>query len=221
MRRVNWTPSIVPNGNDQTVYLVADDFGKPGVLGSRPIMRPSIQKPSSRTCSPASTATRSGSSLSTPSNAGPKTFPTSRARTAPALRSPDARHLLLPSGVYRPLRQSASRHPASTSDALGLTMAFQRRKPAASGVKALFPGFIEPSLATSIEKVPSGQRWLHEIKFDGYRVQVHLANEAVKVYTRRGNEWTKRFKKTPTTPGTSRPDPRSSTARSWSRQPMA
>jgi hypothetical protein len=30
MRKSNWTPSIVPNGNDQTVYLVADDFGKPG-----------------------------------------------------------------------------------------------------------------------------------------------------------------------------------------------
>ena len=53
-------------------------------------------------------------------------------------------------------------------------MAFQRKKPAAIGVKALMPGFIEPALATSIEKVPSGARWLHEIKFDGYRVQVHL-----------------------------------------------
>ena len=30
MRKSNWTPSIVPNGNDQTVYLVADDFGKHG-----------------------------------------------------------------------------------------------------------------------------------------------------------------------------------------------
>ena len=30
MRRANWTPSIVPNGNDETVYLVADDFGKIG-----------------------------------------------------------------------------------------------------------------------------------------------------------------------------------------------
>jgi bifunctional non-homologous end joining protein LigD len=36
-------------------------------------------------------------------------------------------------------------------------MAFQRRKPAAIGVKAPFPGFIEPALATSIEKVPSGE----------------------------------------------------------------
>ena len=74
-------------------------------------------------------------------------------------------------------------------------MAFQRRKPAAIGVKAPFPGFIEPALATSIEKVPSGERWIHEIKFDGYRVQVHLANEAVKIFTRRGHDWTHRFKK--------------------------
>ncbi|TFV36949.1 non-homologous end-joining DNA ligase [Bradyrhizobium niftali] len=74
-------------------------------------------------------------------------------------------------------------------------MAFQRRKPAAIGVKAPFPGFIEPALATAVEKVPSGARWIHEIKFDGYRVQVHLANEEVKVFTRRGHDWTNRFKK--------------------------
>jgi bifunctional non-homologous end joining protein LigD len=43
--------------------------------------------------------------------------------------------------------------------------------------------------------VPKGERWIHEIKFDGYRVQLHLAQEAVTVYTRRGNDWTKRFKK--------------------------
>ncbi|MFB6417754.1 non-homologous end-joining DNA ligase [Bradyrhizobium tunisiense] len=74
-------------------------------------------------------------------------------------------------------------------------MAFQRKKPAAIGVKAPFPGFIEPALATSIEKVPSGERWIHEIKFDGYRVQVHLANETAKIFTRRGHNWTHRFKK--------------------------
>ena len=74
-------------------------------------------------------------------------------------------------------------------------MAFQRRKPAAIGVRAPYPGFIEPALATSIDKVPKGARWIHEIKFDGYRVQLHLANETVRVFTRRGNDWTKRFKK--------------------------
>jgi bifunctional non-homologous end joining protein LigD len=74
-------------------------------------------------------------------------------------------------------------------------VAFQRKKAAAIGVKAPFPGFVAPALATSTDKVPSGGRWLHEIKFDGYRVQVHLVNEAIKIYTRRGHDWTKRFRK--------------------------
>jgi bifunctional non-homologous end joining protein LigD len=74
-------------------------------------------------------------------------------------------------------------------------VAFQRRKTEAIGVKAPLPGFVQPALATSIGKVPSGDRWIHEIKFDGYRVQVHVANEAVQIFTRRGHDWTHRFKK--------------------------
>jgi bifunctional non-homologous end joining protein LigD len=74
-------------------------------------------------------------------------------------------------------------------------MAFQRKKPAAIGVKAPYPGFIEPELASSVEKVPDGERWIHEVKFDGYRVQLHVVNEGVKVFTRRGNDWTKRLRK--------------------------
>jgi bifunctional non-homologous end joining protein LigD len=73
-------------------------------------------------------------------------------------------------------------------------MAFQRKKPVAIGNKAPMPDFIEPALATSIDKVPSGERWVHEIKFDGYRVQLHISNGAVKIFTRRGNDWTKRFR---------------------------
>jgi bifunctional non-homologous end joining protein LigD len=67
--------------------------------------------------------------------------------------------------------------------------------PPAGVIKANYPGFVQPTLASSTERVPSGARWVHEIKFDGYRVQVHLANEAVKVFTRRGHDWTHRFKK--------------------------
>jgi bifunctional non-homologous end joining protein LigD len=74
-------------------------------------------------------------------------------------------------------------------------MAFQRKKPAAIGIKAKYPGFIEPALATSVDKVPAGERWVHEIKFDGYRVQVHIVNDSVRVFTRRGLDWTNRFKK--------------------------
>lgn len=74
-------------------------------------------------------------------------------------------------------------------------MAFQRRKQPAIGTKAPYPGFIPPALATKVERVPSGERWLHEIKFDGYRVQLHIINDDIKVFTRRGNDWTKRFRK--------------------------
>jgi bifunctional non-homologous end joining protein LigD len=74
-------------------------------------------------------------------------------------------------------------------------VAFQGKKPAAIGFKAPYPGFIEPALATKIERVPSGERWLHEIKFDGYRVQLHVHNDSIKVFTRHGNDWTKRFRK--------------------------
>jgi bifunctional non-homologous end joining protein LigD len=74
-------------------------------------------------------------------------------------------------------------------------MAFHRTKPAAIGTKAPFPGFIAPALASKIDKVPSGDRWLHEIKFDGYRVQLRIANDDIKVFTRRGYDWTNRFRK--------------------------
>src|SRR6266849_10551972 len=74
-------------------------------------------------------------------------------------------------------------------------MPYARAKPLAGCIMANYPGFIEPSLATSIDKVPAGERWIHEIKFDGYRVQVHLRDAAVKVFTRRGNDWTNRFRK--------------------------
>jgi bifunctional non-homologous end joining protein LigD len=73
-------------------------------------------------------------------------------------------------------------------------MPYPRTKPII-GVKSPFPGFISPALATKIGKVQSGDRWLHEIKFDGYRVQLHIVNDDIKVFTRRGNDWTKRFRK--------------------------
>jgi bifunctional non-homologous end joining protein LigD len=74
-------------------------------------------------------------------------------------------------------------------------MPYPRPKPPAGGIKAIYPGFIAPALATSITKAPSGERWIHEIKFDGYRVQLHIANEIVRIFTRNGQDWTNRFAK--------------------------
>jgi bifunctional non-homologous end joining protein LigD len=55
------------------------------------------------------------------------------------------------------------------------------------------PGFIKPQLATLKSRTPKGEQWLHEIKYDGYRIQVHLNRGRKKVYTRNGLDWTKRF----------------------------
>ncbi|WP_424629624.1 non-homologous end-joining DNA ligase [Bradyrhizobium sp. SYSU BS000235] len=63
------------------------------------------------------------------------------------------------------------------------------------GKKAVFPGFVKPALAEQLSRPPKGEGWIHEVKFDGYRVQIHIANDAVKVFTRRGHDWTSRLKK--------------------------
>ena len=55
------------------------------------------------------------------------------------------------------------------------------------------PGFIAPCLPTDAHRVPVGPLWLHEIKHDGYRLLVRKAGDMVRIYTRRGADWTDRF----------------------------
>jgi bifunctional non-homologous end joining protein LigD len=56
------------------------------------------------------------------------------------------------------------------------------------------PGFIEPCDPTLRDTAPSGTEWLHEIKSDGYRAQVHIQHGNTKVYSRNGYDWTQQFK---------------------------
>lgn len=61
--------------------------------------------------------------------------------------------------------------------------------------KGPLPDFVEPSLATLVSSAPAGARWLHEIKFDGYRLQARIEAGRVKLLTRSGLDWTKKFGK--------------------------
>jgi bifunctional non-homologous end joining protein LigD len=64
-------------------------------------------------------------------------------------------------------------------------MAFQRNKPAAIGIKAPFPGFIEPALASSIEKVPNGDRWIvsrHAVRSGRWAYRIVAMLEAVTAF---------------------------------------
>jgi bifunctional non-homologous end joining protein LigD len=54
-------------------------------------------------------------------------------------------------------------------------------------------GFIEPCIPTVANKVPSGPGWIHEIKHDGYRLQVRKNGDRVRLFTRRGFDWTERY----------------------------
>jgi len=55
------------------------------------------------------------------------------------------------------------------------------------------PACIKPQLAKLIEKAPDGPDWLHEIKFDGYRMHARLDAGRAQILTRRGNDWTAKY----------------------------
>lgn len=59
--------------------------------------------------------------------------------------------------------------------------------------RAAFPENIEPQLATPIDKLPTGDQWMHEIKFDGYRILAFWNDGKVVLRTRNQNDWTMRF----------------------------
>jgi len=58
---------------------------------------------------------------------------------------------------------------------------------------APLPDFVPPSLATLRTVAPSGPGWVHEIKFDGYRIQVRLDHGKVRLLTRKGLDWARKF----------------------------
>jgi bifunctional non-homologous end joining protein LigD len=59
--------------------------------------------------------------------------------------------------------------------------------------RALPAGFIAPCLPTSAQCPPSGPLWLHEIKHDGFRVIARKEGNRLRLYSRPGNDLTKRF----------------------------
>jgi bifunctional non-homologous end joining protein LigD len=60
--------------------------------------------------------------------------------------------------------------------------------------EAPLPDFVPPSLATLCTAAPSGPGFVHEIKFDGYRIQARLDHGKVRLLTRKGLDWTRKFR---------------------------
>ena len=64
-----------------------------------------------------------------------------------------------------------------------------RRRPEATAL----PGWIKPQLTKLVDQAPDGPDWLHEIKFDGYRMHARLDCSAVRLLTRTGLDWTHKY----------------------------
>jgi bifunctional non-homologous end joining protein LigD len=56
------------------------------------------------------------------------------------------------------------------------------------------PAFQEPQLATLVDDVPPGDSWIHEIKYDGYRLELAVGDGVATAWTRNGKDWSDKFK---------------------------
>ena len=77
--------------------------------------------------------------------------------------------------------------------AMTLSSVEARRRAAPVKTAKTMPGFVEPQLTRLLDKPPSGPAWVHEVKFDGYRMQLRVAGGRAVLRTRKGLDWTEKF----------------------------
>jgi bifunctional non-homologous end joining protein LigD len=79
-----------------------------------------------------------------------------------------------------PARRSRGHAPVSVADVPGIR-------------RGALPKFVPPQLATLVSQAPSGDAWLHEMKYDGYRILARLDHGRVTLLSRNGRDWTGKF----------------------------
>jgi bifunctional non-homologous end joining protein LigD len=67
------------------------------------------------------------------------------------------------------------------------------RAVARSSRAAALPQWVPPQLTQLVDAAPEGDQWLHEIKFDGYRMHARLDRGDVRLMTRTGLDWTHKY----------------------------
>ncbi|WP_202964554.1 DNA ligase D [Inquilinus limosus] len=110
-------------------------------------------------------------------------------------------------GRARPRAEAlhAGRRASARSDAVwdssarpekAAAKAFAPRRSKTKAAASAMPDFIPPELCLSVDRPPGGKGWAHEIKFDGYRLQLRIEGGKATLKTRKGLDWTHRFQAT-------------------------
>ena len=58
------------------------------------------------------------------------------------------------------------------------------------------PKWIKPQLTRLVDEAPTGKDWVHEIKYDGYRMHARIDGRDIKLLTRTGLDWSHRYRRT-------------------------
>ena len=100
---------------------------------------------------------------------------------------------LHPRGAGRARRGVEFRRRVRTRVAEAARAAKPSSKKAAAKTRVAMPRFVAPQLCKLVERPPAEEGWVHEIKFDGYRMQLRVAAGVATLLTRKGLDWTDKF----------------------------
>jgi bifunctional non-homologous end joining protein LigD len=90
--------------------------------------------------------------------------------------------------VWNSNRGEANEAPAASKKSSSRTAVVPKGKKVSA-----IPDFVAPELCTLVDRPPGGEGWCHEIKFDGYRVQLRVEAGKATLNTRKGLDWTDKF----------------------------
>jgi bifunctional non-homologous end joining protein LigD len=97
------------------------------------------------------------------------------------------------SGAKRGTRKTTKKATRKTAKKARSASGTSSRAVKSTSRRVRLPAFVAPELCKPVERPPTGAGWAHEIKFDGYRMQLRIADGKATLKTRKGLDWTEKF----------------------------
>lgn len=93
-------------------------------------------------------------------------------------------------------KRAAPKKAPAKKKAVRKRAASLKARTATAHTSSRMPRFIEPQLCTLVSRAPDGPQWLHEVKYDGYRMQLRVEHGAARLFTRKGFDWSAKMQRT-------------------------